>query len=157
MSLQWQIMTAPPGTAQVPEGFPSVLAQLVNTSGPLGTFSYQLDPDYWFFLDVILSKWAVPTSAASVPRVSLFRERGNRSYWDPVDLQLIGTPGIAFTSGVKGGRLNGFAQLGIYFPPGSALQMRITGQVANDPAYVKLAALGRYVFSPEGVDLANAG
>jgi hypothetical protein len=144
------------GECTIPEGFPVMIARTVNTAGPLGTFSAQLDPEYWFFLERIVSKWTIPTDAASIPKLSLYRDGGQRSYWEAMDLRMISTPAIAFSSASqdrpKGTRLNHTVQLGIYFPPGALLQMRITGHVANDPATVKIAAVGRYVLAPEGLE-----
>lgn len=136
------------GRGKMPEGFTAILAQEVVTTAGQGVYAYKLDPDYWFFLEAVVGKWTAP-AVSSVPLLEIFRSAGNRSYIaQPCDFRLIGSPGEAPAGVAQLGRVVG---LGMYFPPGSALQMRLTGYVPSDPALVVLAAYGRYVYKPEGV------
>lgn len=144
MALDWDIML---GRRKVPEGFPTALYQSLSTAGPLGTFSFKLDEAYWFYLEAVIAKWAEPTAAASIPSLEIFRESANRNYIPtPVDLRLISSPGWAYSGKAALGRVVG---LGIYYSPGAAVQMRVTGHVGGDPASIKLVAFGRYVLEPE--------
>lgn len=132
---------------RMPEGFTAILSQTVVTTAAQGIFSFKLEDDYWFFLEAVVGKWTAP-GVASVPSLEIFRAAGDRSLVaTPVDFRLVGTPGEAPSQVAQLGRVVG---LGMYFPPGSALQMRLTGYVPNDPAAVVLAAWGRYVLDPEG-------
>ena len=130
------------GRRRMPEGYVVVLAQNVATTAATGSYSFKLDSDYWFFLEAVLGKWAAP-AVPSVPSLQILRTLGGRSYMTPpVDFRLVGSPGEAPPAGARLSRVVG---LGMYFPPGSALQMEISGYVQGDPATIELAALGRYV------------
>lgn len=134
------------GRAKMPEGFPALLAQTVDTSGPLGTYTYKLDSDYWFFLEAVLAKWTAPT-VLSVPGIEIFRDGGSVGYFpQPVDFRLLTSPAEAPGDLAQLGRVIG---LGMYFPAGTALRMRLTGFVGGNPAAVTMAAMGRYVRSPD--------
>lgn len=133
------------GRRRMPEGFPAILAQSVVTSGPLGTFSYKLEADYWFYLEAILAKWIAPT-VLSVPGLEIFRDGGEAAQPQPIDFRLLTSPGEAPLSVAQVGRVVG---LGIYFPPGGALRFRFTGYVTGDPSIINVAAFGRYVLEPE--------
>lgn len=136
------------GRGKMPEGFPAFLAQTLDTSGPLGTYSAKIDPDYWFFLEAVLAKWTAPT-VVSVPGIEIFRDGGSVGYFPaPVDLRLITSPAEAPAGVAQLGRVVG---LGMYFPAGTALRMRLTGFVGGNPATVTMAAMGRYVRRPANV------
>lgn len=133
------------GRRKMPEGFPGVLAQTVDTSGPLGTFSYKLEEAYWFYLEAIFAKWTAPT-VLSVPGLEIFSDGGDAAQPQPVDFRLLTSPGEAPLTVAQLGRVVG---LGMYYPPGAALRMRFTGFVAGNPATIAVAAFGRYVLRPE--------
>lgn len=134
---------------RVPEGFPAALAQTVDTSDPLGTYSYKLDPDYWFWLEAIVAKWTAPT-VYSVPSVQIFRDGGNVGYFqNQVDFRLVTSPGEAPAGVAQVGRLVG---LGMYFQPGAALRLRFLGFVPGNPSSIAVAALGRYVLRPDDAE-----
>jgi hypothetical protein len=138
MAWDWDFIM---GRRQMPEGFPALLAQTVDTAGPLGTYSYKLEADYWFYLEAVLAKWTAPT-VLSVPGLQIFREGGQAGEKDPVDFRLLTSPGEAPLGVAQVGRVVG---LGMYFPPGGALGMRFTGFVAGNPATITVVAFGRYV------------
>lgn len=142
MAWDWDLIM---GRRRMPEGFPAVLAQDVVTSGPLGTYGYKLEAEYWFYLEAILAKWTAPT-VLSVPGLEIFQDAGDAAQPQPIDFRLVASPGEAPLGVAQLGRVVG---LGLFFPPGAAVRMRFTGFVAGNPATINVAAFGRYVLRPE--------
>jgi len=138
MAWDWDFLM---GRRKMPEGFPALLAQTVDTSGPLGTFSYKLEADYWFYLEAVLAKWTAPT-VLSVPGLEIYRDSADAGQKDPVDFRLITSPGEAPLGVAQVGRVVG---IGMLFPPGGAVRMRFTGFVAGNPSSIVVVAFGRYV------------
>lgn len=141
------------GRIGIPEGFAAAVGGRYTPSAGNVFANIPLERDYYFLLREIRAHWDQPTHA-SYPRLEVFREMGDRAYQagtlgqNAIDLQNLATPGARPAASTK---LRRVVPLNFLFPPGSILQMKVSGIVSNDPASIDLVAIGRYVLKPEGM------
>jgi len=138
------------GRVGIPEGFTSALGGRYTFSAGNVFANIALDRGYYFLLRELRAHWVQPTHA-SYPRLEIFRDLGDRAYQagtlgqHAIDLTNLSSPGAQALATCK---LKRVVPLNFLFPPGSILQIKISGIVSADPTTIDLAAIGRYVKKP---------
>ncbi len=138
------------GRIGIPEGFTAALGGRYTFSAGLVFANIPLERNYFFLLREIRALWTQPTHD-SHPRLEVFREMGDRAYQagslglNAIDLQNLTSPGARPLASCK---LKRAVPLSFLFPPGSILQMKVSGIVSSDPTTIDLVAIGRYVLKP---------
>ena len=137
------------GREKIPVGYPAALARRIQiTDSPLVIYNYQTHPQFWFNLFRIAYKGTQDAS------ITLFQSE--RQYVQ--ELQGIGTNADLFTQpGNANDGLDTTRPLGknrgeflnVWYPPGTVIQMNITGFTAGSGTNkIEVAAIGRY-YTPD--------
>lgn len=145
LALSWWVLQG----GHVPEGFTAAFGKTVSLTGPVGFFSWNIDPNYNFFMERILARWPNQSASNQFPMIQLFRDAGQRAYFSPPsDIRTLANPGEAQTV-ARGLRYHGEPQ-GILFEAGAIIQGQISGYTADDPASIHLVIHGRMIRKQEG-------